>query len=196
MTSSVPYSFVPGAKAKAEEVNANFIAVLGEIEKSNVKIEELDSQKLDKDLSNIDEQGQKILDAKADKTEIDGNWTSKSSYIASGVTTNASYNKSFDLSSFLPEDENVYEVIISVIIRSSTKLNDLVGLYVSSSCSGTIALCRIATRVSGSAQVASGNCVIPIGKDRKINFFVGEESVGSSYSGGCTFRMTSYRKAR
>ncbi len=196
MTSSVPYSFVPGSKAKAEEVNANFVAVLDEVEKSNIKISELDSQKLDKDLSNIDEQGQKVLDAKADKTEIDGNWTSKSSYIANGVTTNASYNKSFDLSSFLPEDENVYEVIISVIIRSSTKLNDLVGLYVSSSCSGSIALCRISTIVSGLAQVASGNCIIPIGKDRKINFFVGDESAGSSYSGGCTFRMTSYRKAR
>ncbi len=74
MTSSVPYSFVPGAKAKAEEVNANFVAVLDEIEKSNVKIEDLNTQKLNKDLSNIDTEGQKVLDTKADKTELDGKW--------------------------------------------------------------------------------------------------------------------------
>ena len=48
MTSGILYSFVPGTKAKADEVNANFLAVLN-------KIEETNSAKLNVDLSNIDE---------------------------------------------------------------------------------------------------------------------------------------------
>ena len=43
MTSGIPYSFVPGTKAKADEVNANFLAVLN-------KIEEINSAKLNVDL--------------------------------------------------------------------------------------------------------------------------------------------------
>ena len=35
MTISVPYSFVPGTKAKAQEVNANFTAITGQIEETN-----------------------------------------------------------------------------------------------------------------------------------------------------------------
>ena len=70
ITSGIPYSFVPGTKAKADEVNANFLAVLN-------KIEETNSAKLNVDLSNIDETGKATLDVvntKADKKELDGEW--------------------------------------------------------------------------------------------------------------------------
>lgn len=46
MTLGIPYSFIPGTKAKAEEVNANFIALHSDIES-------LDSNKVNKDLSNL-----------------------------------------------------------------------------------------------------------------------------------------------
>ncbi len=59
MTNSmIPYSFVPGTKAKADEVNANFIALAETIESNRLTsagdIEELND----------------ILDTKADKTEL------------------------------------------------------------------------------------------------------------------------------
>lgn len=196
MTSSVPYSFVPGSKAKAEEVNANFVAVLDEIEKSNVKISELDTQKMDKNLSNLDEQGQEILDAKADKTEIDGPWVYKYAFIASEVTITTSYNKSFDLSSFLPDDDNVYEVIISAIVRTGLQDNNCLALCVSSTLCGSVYLCRAVTRVAGVNQIASGNCIVPIAKDRILRFFAGEETNAASYSKGCAFRISAYRKVR
>lgn len=196
MTSSVPYSFVPGAKAKAEEVNANFVAVLDEIEKSNVKISELDSQKMDKNLSNLDEQGQEILDAKADKTEIDGKWTIKSVYLAKDLTMTKTYNKTFDLSSILPDDENVYEVIVSAIIRTGSVNNNCLGLYVESPICSSLYLCRAVTRVANTNQIASGNCIIPIAKDRKITFYAGDETNASSYANGCTFKISAYRKVR
>lgn len=46
----IPYSFVPGTKAKANEVNANFISVAD-------NIAEINSEKLNKDLSNINSSG-------------------------------------------------------------------------------------------------------------------------------------------
>ena len=191
MTSSVPYSFVPGAKAKAEEVNANFVAVLDEIEKSNVKISELDSQKMDKNLSNLDEQGEQVFASK-----IDGNWTAKSVYLASDFTMSKTYDKTFDLSTILPDDENVYEVIVSAIIRTGTAVNNCLGLYVGSTICTSICMCRAVSRVANTNQIASGNCIIPIAKDRKIRFFAGDETNAASYSNSCSFRISAYRKVR
>jgi len=50
MTLSVPYSFVPGTKAKAQEVNANFSSLVEQIDETN-------SLKLNKDLSNLAQEG-------------------------------------------------------------------------------------------------------------------------------------------
>ena len=196
MTSSVPYSFVPGAKAEAEEVNANFIAVLDEIEKSNVKIEDLNTQKLNKDLSNIDAEGQKVLDTKADKTELDGKWIIKGEFIIREATLSSSYDKSFDLSSMLPKDENVYEIIVSAIIRTGTHINNCLSLSLSSALCGSLYMCRAVTRVSGVNNIASGNCVVPISKDRKIRLFVGDETNAASYANSCSVRISAYRKVR
>lgn len=194
MTSSVPYSFVPGTKAKAEEVNANFISVLNKIENANLKIENLNSEKLKTDLSNIDETGKEVLNKKADKTEIDGKWTTKTEYIANEVTMSTTYDKTFDLSQILPNDDNVYELLITAIIRTGSNTNNCTALFVGSSICKNIAICRAVTRVSGANQIASGNCIIPIGTDRKIRFFSGSEATASSQANGCSFRTVAYRK--
>lgn len=196
MTSSVPYSFVPGSKAKAEEVNANFVAVLDEIEKSNVKISELDTQKMDKNFSNLDEQGQEILDAKADKNELDGKWTNKGEFLLREATISSNYDKTFDLSSFLPEDENVYEIIVSAIIRSGAQINNCLSLVVSSTLCGSIYMCRAVTRVNNLNQAASGNCIVPIAEDRILRISVGDETNAASYASSCAIRISAYRKVR
>lgn len=54
MTFSVPYSFVPGTKAKAQEVNANFNSVAEQIDATNIL-------KLNKDCSNISQQGLDVI---------------------------------------------------------------------------------------------------------------------------------------
>ena len=59
MTNSmVPYSFIPGTKAKAGEVNANFIALADVIEKNRLTSAG--------DTDKINE----VLETKADKTEL------------------------------------------------------------------------------------------------------------------------------
>ena len=60
MTFGVPYSFVPGTKAKADEVNANFIDVLTKIEDTNLRIDETNS--------NADSKNSEI-DAKFDQVD-------------------------------------------------------------------------------------------------------------------------------
>lgn len=54
----IPYSFIPGTKAKAQEVNANFIALADCITENTVS---LNSSKLDKDLSNITQAGIDVI---------------------------------------------------------------------------------------------------------------------------------------
>lgn len=54
----IPYSFIPGTKAKAQEVNANFIA-LAESITGNTST--LNSTKLNKDLSNITQTGINVI---------------------------------------------------------------------------------------------------------------------------------------
>ncbi|MBD5403196.1 hypothetical protein HDR58_10450 [bacterium] len=196
MTLSVPYSFVPGTKAKADEVNANFIAILDKIEKSNSDIEELNTTnqtKLNNDLSNLSEEGQEIIDSKADKSEIDGKWVAKSAYIAQAITITENYDVTFNLSSILPDDENVYEVIISVIIRTGTSTNNCTAVFATSALCGTMCLCRAVTRTN-SNQAAAGSNIIPVGKDRKIRFFSGSETNSDSTAASCNFRVAAYRK--
>lgn len=54
MSYTVPYSFVPGTKARAQEVNANFSAILD-------SFENIDGNKADKDLSNITSEGLDVI---------------------------------------------------------------------------------------------------------------------------------------
>ena len=50
MSYSVPYTFIPGTKARAQEINANFTSMAD-------SIDALDTKKIDLDLSNISETG-------------------------------------------------------------------------------------------------------------------------------------------
>lgn len=131
MTFGVPYSFVPGTKAKADEVNANFIDVLTKIEDTNSRIDETNSnadtksaeisakfdevsealeQKSDLDLSNLSSSGQAKFDAKADLTVIDGKWVSKRVVLVNTATFSNTDSVTYSLSSYLPNDGNLYQI--------------------------------------------------------------------------------------
>lgn len=184
MTSSVPYSFVPGTKAKADEVNANFIAVLDKIEQVNTDTK----SQLNSSITNLS-------NTKADKSEIDGNWTSYVGYIAQSITIPTEFYESYDLSEMLPDDGNVYEVIVNAIIRTNSTIHNAIELLVTTSlCRGTY-LCRAVTRTQGQTQIASGSIIIPVPPDRKIEFLTGGASNAPSYPNGCAFKISAYRKA-
>lgn len=199
MTFNIPYSFVPGTKAKANEVNANFIAVIDELDKINSDIETLNSSvatKADLDLANLDEAGQSTLDNKADKTELDGVWKSKNSYIAQNVTVTANYNKTFDLSSLLPEDDNTYEIIIGAIIRTGSESNNCLAIIATTQLCNGVFLGRAVTRINNYNDIDSCNCTIPIGPDRSLTIRTGSETNANSYPNSCSFKLCGYRKVR
>lgn len=184
MTSGIPYSFVPGTKAKADEVNANFLAVLN-------KIEETNSAKLNVDLSNIDETGKSTLDSKANNSDIDGKWQFCHHSIVDGVSVNGTTALTYDLSAHLPQDENLYEILLSGrVVTTNTNGAYIAALLKSSLMSNNVYLCNARSRASLNATGA-GSVIIPLGKDKKLYVARTEE-----YSGQLILTIDGYRKAR
>lgn len=207
MTLSVPYSFVPGTKAKADEVNANFNAVLEKIEQTSDEINSnIDSQiselktanegKLNLDLSNLDTAGKAVLDAKANKTDLDGSWVLVDKRLAENITMTPTYKKSFALTGILPADNGLYEVIVCATIRSGTTLHNAIGVYASSPKTDTVYLCRCVTRVANQNQIASGNGVIPVSTNHTVEIGATGETNANSQANSCTFKISAYRKVR
>lgn len=131
MTFGVPYSFVPGTKAKADEVNANFIDVLTKIEDTNSRIDETNSnadtknsevsakfdevsteleQKADINLSNISDSAQAKFDEKANASDLDGKWVAKRTNLVALTTFSNSASSTFSLASYLPNDGGLYQI--------------------------------------------------------------------------------------
>ena len=54
------------------------------------------------------------------------------------ITITTNFNKTYDLSSLLPDDDNIYEVIIGSIIRTGSDLNNCVGVTASTELCNTV----------------------------------------------------------
>ncbi len=143
MTYSVTYSFVPGTKARADEVNANFIDILNHlentntridntnnlIESTNTQIEDLDTQIenintnisecANLSLSNLDEEGQKVLNNKADANLLDGKWVCTSKTLCSEKTISPGDSQTYSLKSILPTENDLYEIILDGMIHTN-----------------------------------------------------------------------------
>lgn len=208
MTYGVPYSFVPGTKAKADEVNANFIDVLNKIEDTNLRIDttnetittknseltstintkvtevkQLANSRANLDLSNLSSTGKNVLNAKANAADIDGKWTYKYIVLISNVSFNGTSALSYSLSNYLPKDNNVYEVLINANISESGWKR----LYISSDLEKSyVPIC------ASNKFAASGSMLMPIGTGRKINI-----SRSTSYGGVIDqLYISAYRKVR
>lgn len=171
MTYGVPYSFVPGTKAKADEVNANFIDVLDKIESSNLRITDLES-------------------GKADTTTIDGSWVSKESLVANGTNLNGTSDVVISLASYLPDDGNLYEVMIDANITSSATSGQYCCLIIG----GTgnfgcyVAVCR--PRSNATVQ-SGGQAMFLVNSTRNITLHR-----ASNYYGTANVNLKGYRKVR
>ncbi len=187
MASGIPYSFVPGTKAKADEVNANFLAVLN-------KIEETNSAKLNVDLSNIDETGKATLDVvntKADKKELDGEWQYCHYVLALDVPLTSPTPLSFDLSTYIPKDDNIYEILLSArVVTAGGNGMYSAALIKSSLMPDAVYFCNARARTTNSAT-SSGCGIIPLGKDRVITAWR-----TADYSGKISISFDGFRKVR
>ncbi len=176
MTYGVPYSFVPGTKAKADEVNANFIDVLEKIENSNTRITQLE-------------------DGKADVADNDGKWVGTSvTTLGSNISLTAGNAKlvaTYDLSNYLPKDNNTYMVAnyLSVLTNSTS------GSYVHVWNHGNTGIPGLSASVqtrTASTMTTSVRGYTLVGANRKLYYT-------ASVTGGGTInsiQVYGYRKVR
>lgn len=210
MTYGVPYSFVPGTKAKADEVNANFIDVLSKIEDTNsriddsnssidsgleelsTKLDEVAEQKVDLDLSNISSEGKKLFDAKANTSALDGAWTIKQVTIADEKAISKSTTQSFSLSSYLPDKTNKYEILVSLAATSDNGSHSCFFLYFKTDYLSTnMPICR-ASRADGYA-FAAGIATLLTSTGRKIYVYnTSNANDTSNYS----LKLHAYRRVK
>lgn len=158
------------------------------------------SEMANTDLSNLSATGQAVIDGKADNTlqnltnvgklVLDGQWAAPSTTtIASSVSGDSTYSNEFDLSSFLPDDGQLYDCLFYINGRTGTTSGNHFRAYLSSSEARTMVL--DATTRTSSYVNGAGCCILPIGTNRKL-------TMTFEYSGGTNtdveLKMAAYRR--
>lgn len=137
----------------------------------------------------------RMQEQKADKTELDGKWTKNSKIIADNITMTQKYDKTFDLSSILPNDGEVYDVIVVASGRTGNTAGNTLEIVADTSITKGIILCRGVTRTNSNVAFA-GCCVLPVGADRSIRFWAGNATNANSLDKGCSFYIKSFRRTK
>lgn len=205
MTYGVPYSFVPGTKARADEVNANFIDVLNkidtvdskvtsstseiseriddEISALDTKIDEVDAAKLDLSLSNISADGQKLFDAKANANLLDGAWYTGSKQIVFEKEITPGVTQTYSLANYFPDGTNLYEFILDGLVQAATS----VFIYIESDKTGGICAFRSVSKHAGMQSI------MLTGPGRTLKVI---NQAGASGKSIYTLGIKGYRKVR
>lgn len=115
---------------------------------------------LNADASNLTTDGQKVFD---------GQWVeSKSQLFAAYIDCPTSTADEYDLSSYLPDDNYNYEVMVSGVTRSSTTVGQSLRIELASDIFPAILFSDCACVASGQTNQGSGSIIIPVGTGRKV----------------------------
>ena len=130
----------------------------------------------------------------AHNQDVDGNWIFKSyNLISSNTTINSGNSISFDLSDYLPQDENLYEIILTASgLTSNTELS-IFNCIVNTDLLNNVNLMRCRTTASYSSH-ASGNANLIIGPLRTLTIYMSSGSSDGSQIDALSIRA--YRKVR
>lgn len=102
----------------------------------------------------------------ATQQDVEGVWVNTgSSSIVTGLTIGATSSTSVDITDYLPNDGNVYEVLLTGECTVSGAYN-FSALLVSSSLSANCAFCSIQSGNTGTQS--SGSIILPVGSDRIV----------------------------
>ena len=133
------------------------------------------------DLSNLSQTGQEVIDGQIVQTTLD--------IITSTTSINSNETKTYDLSSYLPDDNYTYEVYYSVAGETGATSGNNVDIVVSALLPATNRVARARTR-SASSVTWCGSGTIPItGANRNISV----TNLGSAGSINF-FRVLAYRR--
>lgn len=134
----------------------------------------------DNDLSNLSSTGKKV---------IDGQWVYSYSAIGSGVSVNGSTDLDYDLSTYLPNDNYNYEVLVSLTGTSTTTSGEALTVYLSSDIITTnITAFRVIPRTAAAVYGAAFVCV-PVGTSRRLSL-----TRNASYYGTVNITLKAYRR--
>lgn len=136
-------------------------------------------------------QGQHEITLPIGSKSLQGQWVSSSSDLASGISCAKNAIKTYDLSSYLPNDGYDYEVLVSVCGRTGTSSGNTAGLRISndSECSYNIQVTAAITRASN-FMYYGGNAKIRIDSTRKLYL----KNTGSATATNITVHVSAYRK--
>lgn len=187
MTLSVPYSFVPGTKAKASEVNANFNAVLEQLDETN-------GLKLNKDLSNLTSTGLDFI-----KNSVSGKNIGEIVYSSIPLTDsglhlldgsllrgNGIYADFVEYMSGLYSDLNYQSLFISEANWQTSITNyGVCGKFVYDEDNDTLRLPKITGIIEGTTDINALGTLVEAGLPNITGGF-GSNYFGSFY-GACTY---------
>lgn len=141
------------------------------------------------DLINAARFSEEIVDIKAN---LDGKWTKKVFQFINQqeLTVNTIYT--VDLSTVLPNDNNVYECSLNYNTASPSNINGYIQLNVGGSILGAGIVLFERCKIEGSEIQTITNLIIPIGADRKITYI--DRGTGGSKVFNAT--LIGYRKVR
>jgi hypothetical protein len=128
------------------------------------------------------------LTLKADKTDVDGQWVKKQLVLITKDATTS--DMIFDLSSYLPNDGYIYNVLVEAVCYTGTTSGNYITAYISSDLTHGVCISRAMTRTSSSLQ-AGGNAWIPVGIGRTFTL---NGSTETTFKGTRTVVLHGYRR--
>lgn len=130
--------------------------------------------------------------ALATKDEIDGNWVSYTQTLISNSSLASATEKQFDLSTYLPNDGNVYEVMISSRLYSPATSGKVVELQVTTDIVSGVPICR-AKATTAIANDSAGTVIVPT-RNKILTFRNTGDS--TTLNTGLNIYLKAYRKVR
>lgn len=126
----------------------------------------------------------------AKEQDIDGKWVQKDFVVGDNVNLNGS-NITYDLSDYLPNDGDTYEIIVSAICDTTNTNGAYAPVYLRTDIlTNQFCVCRARTRTT-STMVGGGGMTIIVGSSRKLYL-----DRTTSYAGTAQIVLKAYRKVR
>lgn len=130
----------------------------------------------------------------AKEQDIDGMWVFNKFELFSKKKLSENYDQTFDLSNYLPNDGNIYEIILSFMGRTADSVSSQFEIgYYTDIMTNFVYMMRNVTRTNSSVT-ACGSSLGIVGRGRTVRILQG--SAASGTTGECACTILAYRKVR
>ena len=121
-------------------------------------------------------------------TCVDGQWVASYYKCVSGLSTDT--DKTYSLSSYLPNDNYNYEVLFQLSGRTTTAQGSYVNYYLYTDAFSQSTLVAATRAVTAAYMACGGNIILPVGTGRSVTLHVGTGTSGENI----TIEAKGYRR--